>query len=48
MVVTTRDHEDVVVIMEMLNGMGFHAQLRTPDKQQFHLVLVEIDTNVQD
>ena len=43
LVFTTREHEDVVVIMEMLNG-----QSRTPDEQQFHLVLVEIDTNVKD
>ena len=48
LVFTTREQKDVVVIMEMLNGTGFIAQLGTPDKHQFHLVLLEIDTNVQD
>ena len=48
LVFTMREHEDVVVIVELLNGTGFNAQSRTPDKQQFHLVLVEIDTNVRD
>ena len=47
LVFTTREHDDVVVIMEILDGTGFIAELRTPDKQQFHLVLVEIDTYVQ-
>ena len=48
LVSTAREHEDVVVIMELLNGTGFNAQTRTSDEQQFHLVLVEIDTNVRD
>ena len=48
LVFITREHEHVVVIVEMLNGPGFIAQSRTLDEQKFHLVLVEIDTNVQD
>ena len=48
LVFTAREHEDVVVIVELLNGMGFKTQSRTPDKQQFHLVLGKIDTNVRD
>ena len=44
LVFIAREHEDVMVIMELLNGTGFNAQSRTPDKQQFRLVLVEIDT----
>ena len=48
LVLTTREHEDVVVIVELLNGTGFIAQSQTSDKQQFHLVLVKIGTNVQD
>ena len=48
LVFTTREHEDVVVVVALLNGAGFNAQSRTSDKQQFHLVLVEIDTNVRD
>ena len=48
LVFSTREHQDVVMIMELLNKIGFNAQSRTPDEQQFHLELVEIDTNVQD
>ena len=43
-----REHEDVVGIKEMLNGMRFVTQLGTQDKQQFHLVFVKIGTNVRD
>ena len=37
-----------MVIVGMLNGTVFIAQPRTPGKQQFHRVLVETGTNVQD
>ena len=33
---------------EMQDGIRFVAQRRTPDRQQFHLALVEIGTDVQD
>ena len=53
----TREHEDVCGVvhmlvafptMEMLNMTRFIAKPRTPNLQQFHLVLVEIGANVQD
>ena len=47
LVFTARKHEDVVVMVALLNGTGFDTKSRTPDKQQFHLVLVEIDTNIR-